>query len=224
MNASYSKASVRKNNADLSRIMAGAIESGKDYDKSDIVVVQINFDKAWKFEDELITIFEMRNKSTYRKRSSYYIDSNDPVIYHVNFSKAYKMYYNKDRKLNTFIRELALMIANNKEDLNNISRGDKVMEGVAKKITSLSMNDYIKGYYIKEEQDEWMRNVDIADARKTGRKEGLEEGEKLGFEKGEKLGISKTKIETAKKMKEENIPLDIIVKITSLTKEEIEKL
>ena len=93
MNASYSKASVRKNNAYLSRIMVGATESGKDYDKSDIVVVQINFDKVWKFEDELITIFEMRNKSTYRKRSSYYIDSNDPVIYHVNFSKAYKMYY-----------------------------------------------------------------------------------------------------------------------------------
>ena len=32
----------------------------------------------------------MRNKSTYRKRSSY-IESNDPVIYHVNLSKAYKM-------------------------------------------------------------------------------------------------------------------------------------
>ena len=108
------------------------------------------------------------------------------------------------------------MIANNKEDLNKISKGDKVMENVANKITSLSMDDYIKGYYIKEEQDEWMRNVDIADARKTG----LKEGEKLGFEKG----INQTKIETAKKMKEENIPLDIIVKITSLTKEEIEKL
>ena len=152
MNASYSRASVRKNNAYLSRNMAGAIESGKDYDNLDIVAVQINFDKVWKFEDELITIFEMRNKSTYRKRSSY-IESNDPVIYHVNLSKAYKMYYNKDRKLNTFIKELALMIANNKEDLNNIAKGDKVMEGVANKITSLSMDDYIKGYYIKEEQD-----------------------------------------------------------------------
>ena len=86
------------------------------------------------------------------------------------------------------------------------------MEGAINKITSLSMDDYIKGYYIKEEQDEWMRNVDIADARKTGCKEGLEEGEKPG--------ISKTKIETTKKMKEENIPLDTIVKITSLTKEE----
>ena len=185
MNASYSKASVRKNNAYLSRIMVGATESGKDYAKLDIVVVQINFDKVWKFEDELITIFEMRNKSTCRKRSSY-IDSNDPVIYHVNLSKAYKMYYNKDRKLNTFIKELALMIANNKEDLNKISKGDKVMENVANKITSLSMDDYIKGYYIKEEQDEWMRNVDIADARKTCRKAGIEEG------------IKKTKIETDK--------------------------
>ena len=211
MNASYSKASVRKNNAYLSRIMAGAIESGEDYDKSDIVVVQINFDKVWKFEDELITIFEMRNKSTCRKRSSY-IDSNDPVIYHVNLSKAYKMYYNKDRKLNTFIKELALMIANNKEDLNKISKGDKVMENVANKITSLSMDDYIKGYYIKEEQDEWMRNVDIADARRTGRKEGLEEG------------INQNKIETAKKMKLKNIDISDIIDITGLTKEEIEKL
>ena len=161
----------------------------------------------------------MRNKSTYRKRSSY-IESNDPVIYHVNLSKAYKMYYNKDRKLNTFIKELALMIANNKEDLNNIAKGDKVMEGAINKITSLSMDDYIKGYYIKEEQDEWMRNVDIADARKTGRKEGLEEGEKLGFEKG----INQNKIETAKKMKLKNIDISDIIDITGLTKEEIEKL
>jgi len=82
------------------------------------------------------------------------------------------------------------------------------MEGVANKITSLSMDDYIKGYYIKEEQDEWMRNVDIADARKTGLKEG----------------INQTKIETAKKMKLKNIDISDIVDITGLTKEEIEKL
>ena len=100
------------------------------------------------------------------------------------------------------------MIANNKEDLNKISKGDKVMEDALNKITSLPMDDYIKGYYIKEEQDEWMRNGDIADARKNGRSEGLKESEKLGLEKG----INQTKIETAMKMKEENIPLDIIVK------------
>ncbi len=46
------------------------------------------------------------------------------------------------------------MITNNKEDLNEILKGDKVMEGDKNKITSLSMDDYIKEYYIKEEQDE----------------------------------------------------------------------
>ena len=207
MNASYSKALVRKNNAYLSRIILSGIKRSEAYDDLDITIIQINFDKKWKFDDELITIFEMRNKNTYKKRSSY-IDSNDPVIYHVNLSKAYKMYYNNDRKLNTFIKELALMIADNKKDLDNISKGNKVMEDVAEKITSLSMDDYIKGYYIKEEQDEWMKKVDINDAMKKG------------FEKGEIIGISKT----AKKMKEENIPLDTIIKITGLSKEELERL
>ena len=78
------------------------------------------------------------------------------------------------------------MIADNKKDLDNISKGDKVMENVAEKITSLSMDDYIKGYYIKEEQDEWMKKVDINDAMKKG------------LEKGEIIGINKNKIETAK--------------------------
>ena len=141
MNASYSKALVRKNNAYLSRIILSGIRGSEAYDDLDIAVIQINFDKKWKFDDELIT---------------------------------------------TFIKELALMIADNKKDLDNISKGDKVMENVAEKITSLSMDDYIKGYYIKEEQDEWMKKVDINDAMKKG------------LEKGEIIGINKNKIETAK--------------------------
>ena len=37
-------------------------------------------------------------------------------------------------------------------------------------------------------------------------------------------GVNKGIKESAKKMKEENIPIDIISRITSLSKEEIEKL
>ena len=48
------------------------------------------------------------------------------------------------------------------------------------------------------------------------------------FRKGKKDGIAegriKEKIENAKKMKEKNIPIETIVEITKLTKEEIEKL
>ena len=37
-------------------------------------------------------------------------------------------------------------------------------------------------------------------------------------------GIKETKFEVAKKMKEEKLPIELIIKITGLTKEEIEKL
>jgi len=48
----------------------------------------------------------------------------------------------------------------------------------------------------------------------------LEEGTKIGIEQGSK----QEKIEIAKNMLKENMDIDIISEITSLTKEEIEKL
>ena len=56
------------------------------------------------------------------------------------------------------------------------------------------------------------RTSEIRTAKEIGIKEGLEEGSK------------KEKLEIAKKLKQENIETDIIVKTTGLTKEEIEEL
>ena len=55
---------------------------------------------------------------------------------------------------------------------------------------------------------------------KCARRKGIEEGIQQGIEKG----IEKQKIETAKKMLAEKIDIELIMKITELTKEEIEKL
>ena len=44
------------------------------------------------------------------------------------------------------------------------------------------------------------------------------------FRKGKTEGKNEEKLENAKKMKEEKIPTETIMKITGLTKEEIEKL
>ena len=55
---------------------------------------------------------------------------------------------------------------------------------------------------------------------KCARRNGIEEGIQQGIEKG----IEKQKIETAKKMLAEKIDIELIMKITDLTKEEIEKL
>lgn len=45
-----------------------------------------------------------------------------------------------------------------------------------------------------------------------------------GLEKGRLEGVKQTKIDTARKMKQENIDINTISKITELTTEEIEKL
>ena len=57
-----------------------------------------------------------------------------------------------------------------------------------------------------------------------GRKEGIKEGEERGIKKGEKRGEKRKAIETAKKMKEEGLAVDLISKITGLSRKEIEKL
>ena len=52
------------------------------------------------------------------------------------------------------------------------------------------------------------------------RRQGIKEGE----EKGIRKGTREKQLEVAKKMKEEKLPIELIIKITELTKEEIEKL
>ena len=61
---------------------------------------------------------------------------------------------------------------------------------------------------------------DEAAGLKSARRKGIEEGIQQGIEKG----IEKEKIATAKKMLAEKIDIELIMKITELTKEEIEKL
>ena len=52
----------------------------------------------------------------------------------------------------------------------------------------------------------------------------IEIGEENGRIEGEKVGLEKGKTEIAKKMKKLGKPIEEIIELTELTKEEIEKL
>ncbi|MBQ1998324.1 MAG: Rpn family recombination-promoting nuclease/putative transposase, partial [Spirochaetales bacterium] len=68
----------------------------------------------------------------------------------------------------------------------------------------------------------------IAEAKSEAREEGMKYGIAIGEERGISIGLSqgekKAKIETAKSMKLENIPISMIAHFTGLSPEEIEKL
>ena len=47
---------------------------------------------------------------------------------------------------------------------------------------------------------------------------------KQGIKEGEKIGIKENQIETARKLLKKNVSIDIILEVTGLTKEELEKI
>ena len=126
-----------------------------------------------------------------------------------------KKYYNKE-ELNELDK---IMLVLNEEDNNNLSKlykGERVMEDYVKDAKRASINDDIVGLYDKELHEELLRNTELYNAEQKGLNKGLKEGKENG--------IRENKIETAKNMLKESISIDIISKVTGLTKEEIEKL
>ena len=57
-----------------------------------------------------------------------------------------------------------------------------------------------------------------------GKRRAKAEGEKIGEARGKRIGEIEKQKEIAKKLKEEKIPIEIIIKTTGLTASEIENL
>ena len=78
----------------------------------------------------------------------------------------------------------------------------------------------------------WADNYDVQETRRTaraegreeGRKEGREEGEKKGRKEGERSGKQAAALAIAKNAVQMELPVDDIVKLTGLTREEVENL
>ena len=97
------------------------------------------------------------------------------------------------------------MQLNDKETLKEIAKGDEMLMVFGKSIEQA--NEEI-GVYDKEAANEFVRQIDIADAEEKGAKRGL------------KKGIA----QMAKNMLKKNMPLEDISELTGLNQKEISKL
>ncbi len=68
-----------------------------------------------------------------------------------------------------------------------------------------------------------LKNV-VDTSIQEGRKKGIEEGRKEGRKEGREKGRMERSREIARELKSNNVPLDVIIKTTGLSKEEIERL
>ena len=82
--------------------------------------------------------------------------------------------------------------------------------------------------YVQDELDRMTYETDLHYAREEGKEEGRAEGEAIGEErgiaKGKAEGALEKSLETARKMKAENLAVDMISRITGLSTAEIAAL
>ena len=94
------------------------------------------------------------------------------------------------------------------------------MERIKNEVNYLNEDpDFIK-YMSEEDEARLLKNTLKEDAYQTGIEKGIKQGVKQGIEEGSK----KQKLMTAKELLKNNIPIDIIVKSTGLTENEINSI
>ena len=135
------------------------------------------------------------------------IDEYGVEKYKIDLEYIENKYYNEDEI--TREEKLLLMLKEEKrEKLKEISKGDKIMKEVYKKLEELSEDKDLALLYDAKEREE------------EKRKEELEYAKELGYTSGINEGIEKT----AKNMLNKNMDISIISEITGLSKEEIQKI
>ena len=200
MNKDWYDGLFDRNHEYISKIRENILKEEKRYNKLK-KVIQINFDNFNIYKtEEIILKFEMMNEKGIREKVN--IES-----YHVILPNARKKYYNEGIR-NALVERLVIMTMEKEKELEELIEKNMELKPVGEKIIEISRDEELQGIYDRQEHERMVRNSIMST--------NLEDSYHKGVNKGIK--------ESAKKMKEENISIDIISRITSLSKEEIEKL
>ena len=124
------------------------------------------------------------------------------------------------------------MLDSNKEELEKLCKGDKIMEKFKKNVDKLNNDEKIINFLTKEEEDELKKQSYLAEGYELGEENGLKAGEKIGEKKGKalgekigkELGKKEEKENLAVKMIQNNIDISVVSKITGLSIAKLEKL
>ena len=204
MNRKYWNGLENRNLAYISRIYSNQFKrgDGKEVFKKAKKHIQINLNNYNEPKGRVVGISRLMDIETKEEKT-------DQIeIHDVNLELINRNCYNKEVEELTGIEKLSkFLLSKTREEMENIM--DKKLESVLDKISELSKDERVIGWYNKEEEEEMIRGSIEADA--------LERGEAKGLKKG----IEKRTKEMVINMLKENINIDTISKVSGLTKDEI---
>ena len=216
VNSSHYKYLNERNFSYITAVYNSIFEKGKRI-KSKDEVIQINF--TWglpkKYEKIDVLTYEVRDK----KHNDLYIDNFKIIVYNMDYIK--EVYYNKTtKKYKQDAPKHLLMLDSNKEELEKLCKGDKIMEKFKENVEKLNKDEIIIDFLTKEEEDELKKQSYLDEGYELGEEKGMKAGQKIGKE----LGKKEEKENLAVKMIQKNMKLEDISEITGLSINYLKKL
>lgn len=209
------------NNSDLStlernidyanQLYASSRRRGKKYQFTPVVQININ-NFSFEGNDKVMDDFYLKSEDD--------IILTDKIrIIYLYLPNIRRKYYNKE-KLSDIDKLLLIFNEKDSKKLSELYRGDTIMNDYRKEALDASEDDEILGLYDKEKEEEMLRIAREEEYRVRWKKEGLEEGRAEGLVQGKQ----QAKIEMIKSLFQNNVPIEIISKSTSLSTSDVEKI
>ena len=197
-----------RNFAYISSVFSNSVFKGDDYLDTKMHI-QLNITWGLGIEKDIKSCYMMCDK----ENDKCYCDK--LKIIEINMDKIMNMWYHGDKK-KALEYKYFLMLDLEPKDLEKVCKGDKMMEKYKEKIEKLNEDPEFIEVVSKEKDAEMVYNSLIT--------EGYEQGIEDGISQGLEQGISSRNIEIAKNLLDNNVSIDVIIKSTGLSKEEVEEL
>ena len=196
----------------ITSIYNNQVTVGEKYNE-DTNIIQINLNYGVK-DTEYKRVYKVRDETGKEYIKNF-------CIYEINMEKLKEIWYDKN-ELEIEKNKYLLMLDMEISDLKKLSK-DRVVKEYMEKIEKLNEDPIFINWITKEKDEQMIKNTQLYRATQEGINIGISQGIKQGVNQGINQGMKKEKILIAKSMLQENMNLELIHKITGLTKEEIEK-
>ena len=211
LNSSYGKLTKMRNLLYAFKVVLSQAEKGKEiYDLDNKTIqININFNSKGK-EKEVWRLCDLRSKQPV---------TDFLTIFNIYVDLYVKKYYNNGKKFSNG-EEIIIMLGLNKEELAELAERSEIVMRYKKLVDKVNEDKSLFRWFSQEEEREMYETALI----KQSKEEGLIEGKQAGLIEGKKTGEMKKALTIAKNMLNENMNIDLIAKLTNLTKKQIEKL
>ena len=191
-----------KNGAYICELYIKQLPNSKSYNKLK-PITQINIDNYDYFDKD-----EFIYHSVFMEQSLHIVDNKYIEIYHINLPKLRNIEYNEVKK-DRLEKILYLFVCDDKKKLDELYKGDKLMEEVRKDADKIIETLDSLLYYNSDELN------------RLQREDNIKEGFDIGLQQGLEQGLEQGKNEIAKNMLKDNIDIEKISKYTDLSIEQI---